>query len=54
MAESGWQIYAATAIFLGATIIIYFAERAYRYKRLREGKSVGTYGFRLEGSESQK
>jgi hypothetical protein len=46
MAEAGIEIYIATAVFLGVTIVIYFGERAYRYKRLKQGKSVGTYGMK--------
>jgi hypothetical protein len=46
MAEAGINIYIATAVFLGVTIVIYFGERAYRYKRLKQGKSVGTYGMK--------
>lgn len=51
MAEGGWPIYAATAAALALTIAIYFGERAYRYKRMRENKHVGTYGFTYEGHE---
>jgi hypothetical protein len=48
MSEAGWQTYAATAGALAITIAIYFAERAYRYKRMKENKHVGTYGFNFE------
>jgi hypothetical protein len=51
MAEAGIEIFIATAIVLGITIVIYFGERAHRYKRIREGKHVGTYGMTYEGSE---
>ncbi len=49
MAEAGINIFIATAVTLGMTIAIYFGERAYRYKRIREGKHVGTYGMTFEG-----
>ncbi|MBI1828078.1 MAG: hypothetical protein HY223_09235 [Thaumarchaeota archaeon] len=48
MAEAGWAIYAAAASALAITIAIYFGERAYRYKRMKENKHVGTYGFNFE------
>ena len=48
MAEAGWEIYAAAASTLAITIAIYFGERAYRYKRMKENKHVGTYGFNFE------
>ena len=48
MAEAGIEIFIATAVFLGVTIVIYFAERAHRYKRIREGKPAGTYGMTYE------
>ncbi|MGI0070216.1 MAG: hypothetical protein ACREA3_09840 [Nitrosotalea sp.] len=49
MAEADITIFVATAVFLGVTIAIYFGERAHRYKRIREGKTAGTYGFWYEG-----
>ncbi len=49
MAEAGIEIFIATAVCLGMTIAIYFGERAYRYKRIKEGKHVGTYGMTFEG-----
>ncbi len=49
MAEAGIEIFIATAIWLAATTAIYFGERAYRYKRIKEGKHVGTYGMTFEG-----
>jgi len=52
MAEAGIEIFIATAAALGITIAIYFGERAYRYKRIKEGKPAGTYGMRFEASES--
>ncbi len=52
MAEAGIEIYIATAVFLGVTIAIYFGERAHRYKKIREGKPAGTYGWTYEPSES--
>jgi len=48
MSEAGWDIYIATAVTTGITIAIYFAERAYRYKRIKENKHAGTYGFNFE------
>jgi hypothetical protein len=48
MAEAGWEIYAAAASALAITVAIYFGERAYRYKRMKENKHVGTYGFNFE------
>jgi len=51
MAEAGINIFIAAAVFLGVTIVIYFAERAHRYKRIREGKPAGTYGMRYQSSE---
>ena len=48
MAEAGAAIYIATAAALGITIAIYFAERANRYKRIKESKHAGTYGFNFE------
>ena len=48
MTEAGWDIYAAAASALAITIAIYFGERAYRYKRMKENKHVGTYGFNFE------
>jgi hypothetical protein len=51
MAEAGIEIFIATAVFLGVTIVIYFAERAHRYKRIREGKPAGTYGMTYEPGE---
>lgn len=49
MAEAGMAIYIATAAILGVTIAVMFGERAYRYKRLKQNKTVGTYGFTFEG-----
>ena len=49
MAEADITIFIATAVSLGITIAIYFGERAYRYKRIKEGKHVGTYGMTFEG-----
>ena len=48
MAEAGADIYIATASALAITIAIYFGERAYRYKRMKDNKHVGTYGFNFE------
>ncbi len=50
MAEAGMEIYIATAGALAITIAIYFGERAYRYKRVKENKHAGTYGFNFESS----
>ncbi len=52
MAEADISIFIATAVALGITIAIYFGERAYRYKRIKEGKYAGTYGMRYEGEGS--
>ena len=52
MAEADITIFVATAVALGITIAIYFGERAYRYKRIKEGKHAGTYGMRYEGEGS--
>jgi len=52
MAEAaGGDAYIATAEALAITIAIYFAERAYRYKQIKENKHVGTYGFNFENKE---
>ena len=51
MAEAGIDIFIATAVALGITIAIYFGERSYRYKRIKEGKPVGSYGFRYEAAQ---
>jgi hypothetical protein len=51
MAEAGIEIFLATAVVLGITIVIYFGERAHRYKRIREGKTAGTYGMTYEPNE---
>jgi hypothetical protein len=48
MAEAGMAIFIATAGATAITIAIYFAERAYRYKRIKENKHAGTYGFNFE------
>lgn len=48
VAEAGWAIYVAAASTLAITIAIYFGERGYRYKRMKENKHVGTYGFNFE------
>ena len=48
MAEAGMDIFIATAATLAITIAIYFGERAYRYKRVKENKHAGTYGFNFE------
>ena len=50
MTEAGIEIFIGAAISLGIVTIIQFAERAYRYKRIKENKQVGTYGFRFEGT----
>ena len=49
MAEADITIVIATAVSLAITIAIYFGERAYRYKRIKEGKHAGTYGMQYEG-----
>ncbi len=43
--EASIWAYVAMATALGICTAIEFAERAYRYKRLREKKFTGTYGF---------
>ena len=48
MTEAGIEIFIATAATLAITIAIYFGERAYRYKRVKENKHAGTYGFNFE------
>jgi hypothetical protein len=52
MAEAGMEIFIATAATTAITIAIYFAERAYRYKRIKENKHAGTYGFNFESHGS--
>lgn len=55
MAEATWGgIYIATAGTLAITIAILFAERAYRYRRLREKKYAGTMGMEYEGSAAEQ
>ena len=49
MSEADISIFIATGVALALTIAIYFGERAYRYKRIKEGKHVGTYGMKYEG-----
>jgi len=49
MSEADISIFIATAVALGITIAIYFGERSYRYKRIKEGKHAGTYGMTYEG-----
>jgi len=51
MTEAGIEIFVATAACLGITIAIYFGERAYRYKLIKEGKPAGTYGMKFEATE---
>jgi len=48
MAEAGWSIYIATAVSLAIVTAIQFAERSYRYRRLREKKYAGTMGFEYD------
>ena len=50
MAEADLAIYLATAGSLAITIAILFAERAYRYRRLKEKKHAGTMGFEYESA----
>jgi hypothetical protein len=50
MAEADIGIYIATAGALAITIAILFAERAYRYRRLKEKKHAGTMGFEYESA----
>lgn len=48
MAEADIGIYIATAGALAITIAILFAERAIRYRLLKEKKRVGTMGYEYE------
>jgi hypothetical protein len=48
MAEAGMAIFIATAGAIAITVAIYYGERAYRYKRIKENKHAGTYGFNFE------
>ena len=50
MAEADLAIYLATAGSLAITIAILFAERAIRYRRLKEQKYVGTMGMEYQPS----
>ncbi|MFZ0896781.1 MAG: hypothetical protein WBE34_17820 [Candidatus Nitrosopolaris sp.] len=50
MSEAGIAIYIATAGTLAITIAILFAERAYRYRRIKEKKHAGTMGFEYESA----
>ena len=50
MAEVSAAIIIAAAVVLGIVTAIEFGERAYRYRRLAEKKSAGTYGFKYESS----
>ena len=54
MAEADMNIFIATAATLAMTVAIYFGERAYRYKRVKESKHVGTYGFNFESHETHQ
>jgi hypothetical protein len=54
MAEAGMAIFVATAVALGITIAILFSERAYRYRRLKEGKHAGTLGFQYESASERE
>ena len=47
-------IFVATAVALGITIAILFSERAYRYRRLKEGKHAGTLGFQYESASERE
>jgi len=51
--EASIWAYVAVAVSLGIVSAIEFAERGYRYKRLREGKFAGTYGFYPPKTEEQ-
>jgi hypothetical protein len=50
MSEGGIAIFIATAGALAMTIAILFAERSYRYRRIKERKHAGTMGFEYESS----
>jgi hypothetical protein len=54
MAEAGIEIFIAAAVALGIVTAIQFAERAYRYKRMREQKTAGTMGFEYEPTKKEK
>jgi hypothetical protein len=51
MAEAGIDIFIATAGALAIVTAIQFAERSYRYRRLKDKKYAGTMGFEYESSE---
>lgn len=48
MTEAGIEIFIGAIASLAIVTVIQFAERAYRYKRVKENKSVGSYGFHTE------
>jgi hypothetical protein len=48
--EAGAEILIASAVTLAIVTAIQFGERGYRYRRLAEKKSAGTYGFKYEGA----
>ena len=52
MSEAGWAIYIATAVSLAIVTAIQFAERSYRYRRLKEKKHAGTMGFEYDESHT--
>ena len=54
MAEAGIEIFIATAACLALVTAIQFGERAYRFKRIKENKHAGTYGFNFETSGSHQ
>ena len=54
MAEAGVAILIGAAVALGIVTAIEFAERGYRYRRLAEKKSAGTYGFKYESAPETK
>jgi hypothetical protein len=54
MAEADIGIYIATAGATAITIAILFAERSYRYRRLKDKKHAGTMGFEYEASQESK
>lgn len=53
MAEAGIDIYIATAGALAIVTAIQFAERSYRYRRLKDKKYAGTMGFEYESSSQE-
>jgi hypothetical protein len=53
MAEAGIDIFIATAGALAIVTAIQFAERSYRYRRLKDKKYAGTMGFEYESGAQE-